>query len=50
MSILQGGPELPVFAKPMYDYIATGCYTGFMVPSSEIPDPVLKFVIDKVKY
>lgn len=50
MSILQGGPGLPIFAKPVYDYISAGQFMGVTVPLAEIPDPTLQFVLQRVCY
>ena len=45
---MQGGSGLPFLAVPVYDYLCTGKNTGIVVSSDEIPDPTLRFVVDKV--
>jgi len=48
MSVVQGGCGLPCLAEPVYEYICSGKCTNLDVDNEEIPDPDLKFVIQKV--
>ena len=48
LSIIHGGNGWPFLAQPVFEYIVTGTYHCIDVPTSEIPDPVLQHVIEKV--
>ena len=48
MSVMQGGCGLPFLARPIFDYLVRGQYKGISVPVSQIPDPTLRFIIEKV--
>lgn len=48
MSISQGGIGIPFLAPPVYDYICSELCTGLSMESADLPDPTLKFVIEKV--
>ena len=48
MSIAQGGPGFPFLAEPVYHYIASGKCDGSLIDVSDIPDPTLQFVVEKV--
>lgn len=48
MSITQGGSGFPFLAAPVYKYLCTGEYMNINLTNSEIPDPTLRFVLDKV--
>ena len=49
LSIIHGGNGYPFLAQPVFDYFATGAYNSINVPTSEIPDPILQLVIEKVQ-
>ena len=48
LSILHGGTGLPFFAKPVFDYMTTGCYSA-IIPDVQIPEVSLRFMITKVE-
>ena len=48
LSIIHGGSGMPVFAEPVYDYFITGKYQKVEIDARDIPDTVLKFIIEKV--
>lgn len=48
MSIIQGGSGFPFLAKPVYSYISRGKYTNIEIMVDDIPDPALKFAVEKV--
>lgn len=48
MLIAQGGSGFPFLAEPVYHYMATGKCDGSLIDVSELPDPTLQFVIEKV--
>ena len=48
LSVLHGGNGLPFLAKPVFDYLTTGCYSAIIVPDTEIPEIPLRFLIKKV--
>lgn len=48
MSICQGGSGFPYLAESVYTYICTGKCTEIAVESEDAPDPLLKFVLEKV--
>ena len=48
MSICQGGCGFPFLAQPVYTYLCTGKITEVVLASSDAPDPVLQFVLQKV--
>ena len=48
MSICQGGMGIPFLAQPVYDYLYYEKCVGLNVNVTDLPDPVLKFVIEKV--
>ena len=50
MSVVQGGCGLHCLAESVYKYICSGKCTNLDVDNEEIPDPDLKFVIQKVTY
>ena len=49
MSICQGGSGLPFLAEPVYKYVCTGELGEIDIAAEDIPDPSLKFVIQKVR-
>ncbi len=48
MSITQGGSGIPFLAKEVYSYIVTGEYTQCTVDVNDIPEGILKFVVQSV--
>ena len=48
MSVIQGGSGFPFLLIPVYSYISSGKYTNIEVMVDDIPDPSLKFAIEKV--
>ena len=48
MSIIQGGNGFPFLSKPVYSYISCGKYTNIEIMLEDIPDPALKFAVEKV--
>ena len=48
MSICHGGMGIPFLAQPVYDYLCYEKCVGLNVNVTDLPDPVLKFVIEKV--
>ena len=48
MSVIQGGSGFPFLSIPVYSYISSGKYTKIEVMVNDIPDPSLKFAIEKV--
>ena len=50
MSVAQGGNGFPFLAEPVYDYLCTGRSTGISISVTDIPDPTLQFVAQKVWY
>ena len=48
MSICQGGIGIPFLAPPVYEYLCSEQCTGLSVKVADLPDPTLKFVIEKV--
>ena len=50
MSMLQGGPGLPVSSKHLYGYFTNGVYTyiNLDIKSSEVPDPSVRAPLEKV--
>ena len=48
MSIYQRGMGIPFLAQPVYDYLCYEKCVGLNVNVTDLSDPVLKFVIEKV--
>ncbi len=48
VSIIQGGSGLPCLAEYVYNYLCTGKCTSTAVCDTDIADPALLFVLDKV--
>ena len=48
MSMLQGGPGLPVLSKRLYGYFTNGVYINLDIKSSEVPDPSVRALLEKV--
>ena len=48
MSVLQGGPGLPVFSKHLYDYITNGEYLNLNIEISDVPEPGVRILLQKV--
>ena len=38
MSILQGGPGLPVFSRHLYSYLTSGKYINLDITNEDVPD------------
>ena len=49
MSIVQGGSGFPFLAPSVYEYFVTGKCTGITVDNGDIPDHMLKYIIEKVR-
>ena len=48
MSVLQGGPGLPVLSKHLYNYFTNGVYINLDIKNSEVPDPSVRALLEKV--
>ena len=48
MSIVQGGPGLPIFHPSIYHYVATDEYLGQLKDDNEVPDPETRSLLDQV--
>ena len=48
MSMLQGGPGLPLLSKHLYSYFTNGVYINLDMKSSEVPDPSVRALSEKV--
>ena len=46
--MVYGGNGLPFLAQPVFEYLLSGSYNAISVPASEIPDPVIQFIVEKV--
>lgn len=42
------GCGFPFLARPLFDYLVQGHYRGITVPVADIPDGILRFIIEKV--
>lgn len=47
-SILQGGPGFPVLLPAAYNYIVTGKYVGQISNDSEVPDPLIRQLLNQI--
>lgn len=48
MSVVHGGCGFPFLSKAVYEYLSCGKYTSIDVHLEDIPDPTLRFAIQKV--
>ena len=48
MSIVQGGSGFPFLAPPVYSYLSTGKCNNIDWQLEDVPDPTLKFAVEKV--
>ena len=39
---------MPFFAQPVFEYLVSGTYSGIHVPVTEIPEPIIRFIVEKV--
>ena len=39
---------MPFLAQPVFEYLVSGIYSGISVPATEIPEPIIRFIIEKV--
>lgn len=49
MSIIQGGSGFPFLAPPVYEYFVTGKCTDVTVENDDIPDHMVKYIVEKVR-
>lgn len=47
MSIVQGGPGLPIFPEAVLNYFSQGTITGVQIEADSLP-PYLKFLFEQV--
>ena len=48
MSVLQGGPGLPVLSKYLYNYLTNGEYINLDIKISDVPEPGARALLEKV--
>ena len=48
ISVCQGGIGIPFLAAPVYEYLCSEQCVGLSIKVADLPDPTLKFVIEKV--
>ena len=48
MSMLQGGPGLPLLSKHLYGHFTNGVYINLDMKSSEVPNPSVRALSEKV--
>ena len=48
MSVVQGGNGFPFLADCVYEYLVSGVSTGIRIPMDKVPDPSLRFALEKV--
>ena len=48
ISVLQGGPGLPVFLKHFYNYLTNGEYLNLNIKIGDIPESGARTLLEKV--
>ena len=48
LSVMHGGNGMPFMAQPVFDYLVSGTYTEVKVAATEIPDHIIRFIVEKV--
>ena len=49
LSVMHGGNGMPFMAQPVFDYLVSGPYTEVKVVATEIPDHMIRFIVEKVQ-
>ena len=48
LSIIHGGNGMPLMAQSVFDYLVSGSYNEVNVAVTEIADPMIRFIVEKV--
>ena len=49
MSILQGGPSLPIFSPVVYDYMSTNQYDPHRLSNKDVPERNVRHLLEQVR-
>ena len=49
LSVMHGGNRMPFMAQPVFNYLVSGSYAEVKVAATEIPDHMIRFIVEKVQ-